>query len=340
MGFDQLTGQEAVKARLKDITSAPSACSLLFTGPEGIGKHLYARETAKAVLCMDRKPEGACGKCASCKYIEAGTHPDLVEVEPTEGRKNIRIADLREVVRDAQVKPQISAKKVIIVNADKTMSDCQNLMLKSLEEPDEHLVYILLCSDTSKLLRTILSRVTELNFREYNDEQMRSILKQNGASDFDEDKISFLITFSSGIPGKALSLINDPDFMEERDYIFDMMMRMPRMGYTDILYDEFSYFDKNRDKMDELLLLMVWTLGDMAAAIATPDPAGIKNADKKTQIKRFVSDNPAVTLINISNAEKAITDYIDGSRVNTSFETACCNMLLRIHKELCYEKDR
>lgn len=340
MGFDKLTGQEAVKARLKDITSAPSACSLLFTGPVGIGKHLYAKETAKAVLCMDRKPDGACGVCASCKYIDAGTHPDLVEVEPTEGRKNIRIADLREVIRDAQVKPQISSRKVIVVNADKTMTDCQNLMLKSLEEPDEHLVYILLCSDTSKLLRTILSRVTELNFREYTDDQMKSILRANGAQDLDDDKLAFLTTFSSGIPGKALSLINDPDFMEERDYIFDLVMRLPRMGFTDLLYDEFSYFDKNRDKMDELLLLFVWTLGDVALAIATPDPAGIKNADKRKDIMRFVSDNPAVTLINISNAEKAVTDFIDGSRVNTSFETACCNMLLRIHKELCYEKNR
>ncbi|MBP3810597.1 MAG: hypothetical protein ILA15_07715 [Clostridiales bacterium] len=340
MGFDQLIGQEAVKARLKDIVSAPSACSLLFSGPEGIGKHLYAKETAKAVLCQHRNAGGACGECASCKYIEAGTHPDLVEVEPTEGRKNIRIADLREVVRDAQVKPQISDHKVIVINADKIANDCQNLLLKSLEEPDEHLVYILLCSDTSKLLGTIQSRVTELNFREYTAEQMEKILKAHGGDDLSDEKISFLTTFSSGIPGKAISLINDSDFMEERDYIFNMIMKMPKMGYTDILYDEFSYFDKNRDKMDELLLLIVWTLGDIAAAIAVPDPSGIKNVDKKKEIIRFVSENNAITLINISNAEKAVTDYVDASRVNTSFETSCCNMLLRIHKELCYEKSR
>lgn len=339
MGFDRLTGQEAVKNRLKDITSDPSACSLLFTGPEGIGKHLFARETAKAILCEDRKADGACGVCASCKYIDAGTHPDLIEVEPTEGRKNIRIADLREVIRDAEVKPQISSHKVLIINADKTAPDCQNLMLKSLEEPGVHLVYILLCSDTSRLLGTILSRVTELNFREYTADQMSSILRKEGSADLTDEKISFLTAFSSGIPGKALSLINDPDFMEERDHIFDLVMKLPRTGYTDLLYDEFAYFDKNRDKMDELLLLMIWTLGDIASAIAVHDPENIKNSDKKNEIIKFVTENSAVTLINISNAEKAVTDFIDASHVNTSFETSCCNMLLRIHKELCYEKN-
>lgn len=340
MGFDSLTGQEGVKSRLKDITASPSACSLLFTGPEGIGKHLFAKKTAQAILCMDRKADGACGVCPSCKYIEAGTHPDLIEVEPTEGRKNIRIADLRDIVRDAEIKPQISGFKVLIINADKLMSDCQNLMLKSLEEPSSHIVYILLCSDTSRLLGTILSRVTEIPFREYTNEQLISILKSQGADSLSEEKLEFLTSFSSGIPGKALSLMNDTEFMEERDHIFDLVMRMPKLGFTDLMYDEFTYFDKNRDKMDELLLLLIWTLGDVASSMAVPEPENIKNSDKRKELKRFVSENSAITLINISNAEKAVTDFIDASSVNTSFEVSCCNMLLRIHKELSYEKNR
>ena len=340
MGFDRLTGQESVKSRLKDIVAEPSACSLLFEGVEGIGKHLFAKETAKAILCSNRSRSGACGKCPSCKYIDAGTHPDLIEVEPTENRKSIRISDLREIIRDAEVKPQISDFKVLIINADKTMSDCQNLMLKSLEEPSEHIVYILLCSDTSKILRTIMSRVIEIPFREYTDDEMKSILRQNGGEDVDDRKLEFLSVFSSNVPGKALSLLNDPDFLDERDHIFDLVMRMPGLGYTDVLYDEFDYFNKNHDKIDELLLLLIWTLGDIASAIAVRDPQNIKNADKKEDIIRFVSQNSYVTLLNISNAEQAVTDFIEASSVNTSFEPACCNMLLRIHKELRYEKSR
>ncbi|MBR1796886.1 MAG: hypothetical protein IJ757_02580 [Clostridiales bacterium] len=340
MGFDRLTGQDLIKSRLKEITANAAATSLLYTGPEGIGKHLFAKETAKAILCMDKKADGACDKCASCKYIEAGTHPDLIEVEPTEGRKNIRIADLRDIIRDAEVKPQLSSRKVLIINADKASSECQNLMLKSLEEPSEHLIYILLCSDTSRLLQTILSRVTEMPFHEYTDEQMKTILRANSDETLSDEKLEFLSSFSSSIPGKALSLMNDADFMEERDHIFELIMNMPRLKYTDILYDEFQYFDKNRDKMDELLLLMIWTLGDVASAIAVPDPSGIKNSDKRREILDFVSRNSAVTLINVSEAQRAVTDFIDASRVNVSFEVNCCNMLIRIHKELHYEKNR
>ena len=340
MGFDRLTGQDSVKKRLREITANRGSCSLLFSGPEGIGKHLFAKETAKAFLCENRSPDGACGQCASCRYVEAGTHPDLVEVEPTEGRKNIRIADLRDIIRDAEVKPQISASKVLIINADKTSSDCQNLMLKSLEEPSDHLVYILLCSDTSSILRTIMSRVTEIPFREYTEEQMMSILRQKGGDELDQDRMRFLSTFSSRIPGKALSLMNDTEFMEERDHIFDLVMRMPGMGFTDILYDEYDYFEKNRDKLDELMLLLVWTLGDIAATIAVPHPSEIKNSDRKDEIVKFVSKYSYISLINISNAEKAVADFINASRVNTSFEVNCCNMLLNIFKELRYEKSR
>ena len=340
MGFDSLTGQEAVKSRLKDITAAPSACSLLFTGPEGVGKHLFAKETAKAILCEKRTRDGACGMCPSCRYIDAGTHPDMVSVEPTEGRKNIRIADLRDVIRDAEVKPQISAHKVLIINADKITPECQNVMLKSLEEPEQHLVYILLCSDTSALLRTILSRVTEISFHEYTREQMISILRDNGGSDLSDEKLEFLSSFSSGIPGKALSLMNDTEFMDEREHVFYLIMNMPRMSLTDLLCDEYDYFYKIRDKMDELLLLVIWTLGDIAAVIASPEPGELKNSDKKNEIVRFVSGNGNITLINISNAEQAVTDFIDASHVNVTFEVSCCNMLLRIHKELCYEKNR
>lgn len=339
MGFNFLIGQEAVKSRLKSITSNKGSCSLLFSGPEGIGKHLFARETAKAFLCKEPKADGACGSCPSCRYIDAGTHPDFIEVEPTDGRKNIRIADLRAIIGDAEVKPQISERKVIVINADKTSSDCQNLLLKSLEEPAAHLVYILLCSDTSRLLQTILSRVTELPFNSYTNDEMITILRNNGASDESEERLKFLTAFSSSIPGKALSLLKDPEFIEERDHIFDLVMRMPKLGYTDVLYDEYQYFDKNNDKIDELLLLLIWTLGDIAAAYAVPDPKDLKNSDKRDEITDFVSENRALTLINISNAENAVTEFIKASKVNVSFESNCCNMLLQIHKELKYEKN-
>jgi len=339
MGFNSLTGQEEVKSRLRTITSRGNSGSLLFTGPEGIGKHSFARETAKAFLCQNKTKDGSCNECSSCKYIDANTHPDFIEVEPTDGRKNIRIADLREIVRDAEVKPQISSSKVIVINADRISFDCQNLLLKTLEEPLDHLVYILLCSDTSKLLQTILSRVTELPVKSYSDEEMMRILLSNSSETIADDKIKFYSSFSSNIPGKAIALMKDTDFLDERNHVFDMIMRIPKISYTDILSDEYRYFNDNKNKVDEILLLMVWILGDIASLIGSPKPDSIKNLDRKDELMKFVSDNSAITLINISNAERAIMDYIKNSKVNVTFEVACCNMLLSIYKEMRYEKN-
>ena len=116
-------------------------------------------------------------------------------------------------------------------------------------------------------------------------------------------------------------------------------MRLPNLKFTDILYDEYQYFEKKNDKIDELLLLLIWTLGDIASAIAVPDPGEIKNSDKKDEIIRFVSENKGVTLVNISNAENAVMEFIKGAKVNVTFEANCCNMLLGIFKELRNEKN-
>lgn len=339
MGFNNLTGQEEIKSRLRAITSRSSSCSLLFTGSEGIGKHLFARETAKAFLCQNKTLDGACNSCPSCKYFDANTHPDFITVEPSEGRKNIRIADLREIIKDAEVKPQISSFKVILINADKIEVSTQNLLLKTLEEPKSHLVYILVCSDVSKLLSTILSRVTELPMKSYSNEEIKRILLSNLDETIADDKLNFLASFSSNNPGKALSLMKDTDFINERDYVFDLIMRMPRISYTDVLSDEYKYFLDNKSKIDELLLLMVWILGDIAGLIGYPKPEGIKNADRKDELIKFVTDYRGITLINISNAERAIMEFVKNSKVNVNFEVACCNMLLSIYKELKNEKD-
>jgi len=339
MDFNGLTGQKEIKQRLIAASLQERSGSFLLTGPEGCGKHAFAKATAKSFLCTNKSSSGACGKCPSCLYMDASTHPDFIPVEPTDGRKNIRIADLREIVRDAEVKPQISNCKVLVINGDRLSTECQNLLLKSLEEPLPHLVYFLLCTDLSHILPTILSRVEKLAFTSYTEDEITEILKKNTDEDLSGDKLKFLTAFSSCIPGKALSLVNDSAFIEERDHIFELVMRMPTLGFTDLLYDEYQYFDKNRDKIDELLLLLTWTLGDIAEMIASPKPGSIRNADRMDELRDFVSRNRALTLINISNSEQAVSSFRDGLSVNVSFESACCNMLLHIYKEFLNAKN-
>jgi DNA polymerase-3 subunit delta' len=335
MAFRDLVGQKEIKSRLTPMFEGEAAQSFLITGAPGIGKHTFGRELAKALMCESPTGDGACGKCPSCTYFDAGTHPDFKSFEAQKGKKTIRIEDLRSgLISEIAVNPQISQRKVYMIDADKLADVSQNLLLKSLEEPPKGVAFILLCSDQSKLLGTILSRVTTLQLQPYSSDEVAQILKASGKCDGDETKIRFCADFSAGIPGKALSLADDEDFASEREQIFDFVMRCPKMSVTDILTDEVEYWNNNSDKTDELLQLLQWTLGDVAMLLASPDKGQLKNADKADEIKHFISDVRGLTLINVSNAVNAVTEFAKGLKVNVSYDAACCSMLLKIHKEL------
>lgn len=335
MAFRNLVGQSELKNKFKVMFEGQPAQSFLITGAPGMGKHKIGEELAKALLCMHPTGDGACDSCPSCTYFDAKTHPDIKRIEAPSGKKSIKIADIRsEVISDTQIVSQISQRKVYIINADQLNEDSQNSLLKSLEEPPKGVAFILLCSDASKLLGTILSRVLELRIAPYKTEEIIEIIKANGNENLDSEKMSFYASFSANTPGRALSLIGDEAFSEAREHMFNLICNMPSMGYTDLIVDEFSYFEKNKDRIEELLLLAEWTLGDIGILLASPTVGNIKNMDKKNELKKFISSNKNVNLINVSNAVLAINEFARGLRVNVSFDGACSSMLLKIYKEL------
>ncbi len=335
MAFRNFVGQEDVKKRFSVMFEGQPAQSFLITGAPGMGKHKIGNELAKALLCMHPTSEGSCDNCPSCRYFDALTHPDVKRIEAEKGKKTIKISDLRSsVVSDTSIVAQISSRKVYIINADQLNEDSQNCLLKSLEEPPAGVAFILLCSDASKLLGTILSRVLEIRLGTYSSSDIKDII-QSVRPDFkDEDKLRFYASFSANTPGRALSLLDDETFSEAREQIFNMVLNIPNKSYTDLILDDYSYFEKNKDRIEELLLLIQWTLGDVGVLLASPKEGQIKNLDKKDELRRFISSNKDITLINISNAVNAVNDFARGLKVNVSFDGACSSMLLKIRKEL------
>ena len=336
MSFAGLVGQHEFKTRVAQMIEGNLPQSFLITGADGIGKHVFARELAKTLICEHPTKEGSCGVCTCCKYFEAGTHPDFKLIEADEGRKNIRIADLRSSISsDIMINPQIAARKVYLINAQQLGNDSQNLLLKSLEEPPKGVAFILICSDSSRIIPTIMSRITELKLRSYTGDEIKTIVTSvDGGKELPQEKLDFIAGFSSGIPGRAITLITDEEFAESRDKVFDLVIRMPELTLTDILVDEFQYWDKNHGKIDELLLLLLWTLGDLSLLLATVDRSGIKNKDKEEVLIKFLKSHPGITLVNISAAAEAVTEFAKGLKVNVNFEAACCSMFLKIYKEL------
>lgn len=171
--------QHAVAARLQALLAAQKLThAYLFSGPAGAGKAAMARAFAQAMLC-DAAGADACGACVECRKVEHGTHDHLFEVAP-DGTQ-IKIEQIRDLQRQLANKLSRKPKVYIIHDADRMNIYAANSLLKFLEEPDTHVVAILLTNQASAILPTILSRVQHLTFAPPSVEEMRELLIQTSA---------------------------------------------------------------------------------------------------------------------------------------------------------------
>ena len=139
--------------------------SVMLSGGSGSLRESCAKELCMAALCAE-PAEGAqipCGRCHCCRKVLAGTHPDLVRVGPTGGRKTVSVADVRTQVLEGLYKsPTEAANKVYLFpEADSLSPQIQNALLKSIEEPPADVMFLFLCDQRESLLTTVISRLTE-----------------------------------------------------------------------------------------------------------------------------------------------------------------------------------
>jgi DNA polymerase-3 subunit gamma/tau len=164
--FGDIVGQEHVTTTIaNEIKSGHVAHAYLFSGPRGCGKTTTARIIAKAVNCLNRKSDEAepCNKCANCLEISAGHSIDLIEIDAASHRGIDDIRELREGIKYAPAK---SKYKVFIIDECHQLSkDAANALLKTLEEPPGHAIFILATTELHKMLPTILSRCQRFDFR-------------------------------------------------------------------------------------------------------------------------------------------------------------------------------
>lgn len=212
--FENIIGNEKNKNILKrTIELNKISHSYIFWGTEGIGKKAIAKEFSKKILCLQDYNNNC--DCKSCIEFDSNNNPDFQLIEPDEGK--IKIEQIREMQRKVAEKPIISDKKVYVIdNADTMTTEAQNCLLKTLEEPPEYIIIILICSNEDNLLSTIKSRCTRMHFEPINDEEVKKYINL----EFPEQQISEnIIKLAQGSIGKVLKLNEKKDIYENIEKI-------------------------------------------------------------------------------------------------------------------------
>lgn len=214
--FSEIVGQEHIVQTLQNALAGDDvAHAYLFTGPRGTGKTTIARIFAKTLNCILPKGKNeACLKCALCQEFENGSSMDLIEIDAASNRGIDEIRQLKEGVRFA---PTVGRYKIYLIDEVHMLTkEAFNALLKTLEEPPEHVIFMLATTELHKVLPTIISRCQRFDFRYLTHDEITSRLKgllKSEKKSLDTEAIRLIVASSGGslrdaesILGKVLSV--------------------------------------------------------------------------------------------------------------------------------------
>ena len=207
--FDEVVGQQPIIQTLKNaIVQNRIAHAYLFCGPRGTGKTSIAKIFAKMLNCEDESNK-PCGKCIDCKMVQNGSHPDIIEIDAA---SNNGVDEVRNLIDKVKYAPMQGKYKVYIIDEVHMMTTgAFNALLKTIEEPPAHVVFILATTEPNKVIPTIISRCQRFDFNKVSQkdiEKRLSIVCKEEKIEIDSEAISLIAQLADGGMRDSLSILD------------------------------------------------------------------------------------------------------------------------------------
>jgi DNA polymerase-3 subunit delta' len=270
--------------------------ALLLAGPAGVGKRRVAMAIAQAVNCLqprasDELERDACGKCAPCRRIERGMHPDAIVIEPGD-TGSIRIDAVRDVIDRAGYRPFEGRRRVVIIDdADGLMPQAQNALLKTLEEMPAASIFLLVSSMPDALLPTVLSRCPRLRFGALSPPEVAQALMRDHR--YSEADARAAAADADGSVGRALSgdAADITAAREDARRLLEQSARTNdparRLETAKDLSGTRGTTAADRDQMAACLRALASLLRDLGIVVTQADRRTLANADLESQLEKL-----------------------------------------------------
>jgi DNA polymerase-3 subunit delta' len=287
MSFKDILGHKrpiAILQRAIQGGRVPSA--YLFEGPNGVGKRLIALNIAKALNCEGKIGPDCCDSCIPCRKIDKGVHPDVSILEPQatspKVEPSLKIEQARDAQRDLSLKPYEGRKKVYIFDqAEKMTEQCENALLKTLEEPTGEALFVLITSSPYSLLPTVLSRAQRIRFDPLPQGEVASFLRRTQS--WEEEKSNFIASLAGGSLGQALRM-DAEDLLSARDEALADLTSVLKGGTCRTL-DLAEAWAKEKERLSERLqYLLIW-VRDLRIYQSTQEDHLLVNRDRADRIR-------------------------------------------------------
>lgn len=293
----------------------------ILNGEDGMGKSLLASIFAATLQC-EAHDVNPCGVCKSCLQAVSGNHPDIKQI--THEKASISVDDIRnQLNNDVLIKPYSSKYKVYIIDeAEKLTEQAQNALLKTIEEPPEYAVILLLTNNSNLFLETIVSRCVNLNLKAVPKESIKKyLMEQVKVPDYQAELSA---TFSNGNLGKAIQLSNSEEFALMKDEVVRLMKSVDEYELSQIM-EAIKKIAENKSVIHSYLdLILIW-YRDVLMFKATMDANLIFYKDEVQDIKKQGSNKSFEALDHII---KALEDTKKRLLANVNFEIAMELLLL------------